>query len=92
MVTSVQQKATTDASRSRPTEHEEDGTQNLVADSNDGAFVTTSDHDACEVLCRCAHPSSRLFSSLVRTIGSSFGPRRIVSPSKSSLHLDIEGS
>ena len=32
-----------------PLEHEEDGTQNLVSDSDDGAFVTTSDHDRLEL-------------------------------------------
>jgi hypothetical protein len=37
---------------------------------------------ACEVLCRRAHSTSRLFCSAVSTIGSTFGPRRMRSPSK----------
>lgn len=47
---------------------------------------------ACEVLCRRVHSTSRLFSSVVKIMGSSFGPRRIDSPSISILTLDIEGA
>jgi hypothetical protein len=41
---------------------------------------------------RRVHTTSRLFSSVVTTVGSNFGPRCITSPLKSSLPLGIEGA